>query len=591
VKYCRSCGAGTVDAALYGAARMLKDGGADRFSVPRMLGEFEPDQIENFTRMYQEHAAVAAHHVGQVRFLENYLYLKHWSAALEEELIPQLPWPREQLDRLRAAAKRIPEQTDGLAKARLIADASPFPSTRALAELVRLSFEDWTLLDKASGMIVATDSNLRIEAAIALSHWRVLFGPGLPGDRGEVLKVLRDCPLQEAAAVRLALLGDPDGRPLPAGDFATALATSDVDSLVAAAAQTGDDGKRYAAARMLLQLDVLGPIGAVLMSASVERQIALLKALQKRGQPMPELRETLFEIAAATADRDVRYACLACTAIGLQDAFAVPRIARMAKGDRKVYQLLLQRANLSPDGLDQLGAFLIETGAFQISQFGLSDAAQPGRMPADFVPRHWNAANREARIELCKFAGLQLENYRDPALHKFLVDVAYTGGDVRVQSAAWSALYRWYDSFGYPRHRPLTISDESIATFFGSSREFLLRFARFLEGREILLEILHRDAICGLLKYPDESALEAFAESPKETIALTEALAKVMRDDGIDRILRLDCADFLGFIGWREEFREAVTKLLQSFRGTDLDLQATRALERMEQVAASRCTT
>jgi hypothetical protein len=360
-----------------------------------------------------------------------------------------------------------------------------------------------------------------------------------------------------------------------------------VDALVAGAGDREDAGKRYAAAWALTQLDLLGPVAAVLSSASVERQISLLQALRKRAKPLPELREILFEIAANTPDEDVRYLCHACNALGLEGPLETVRIARAAKGDRNVFQLLLQKQTLSADALDHLGAFLIETGAFQMSQFGLSDASQEGRLPADFVPRHWHAADPAMRIELCKFASLQLENYRHGALHKFLVDVAYTGDDVRVQSAAWSALYRWYDSFGYPRHRPLTISAESMATFFGSPREFLLRFARFLDGREILLETLHRDTFGQLLRYPDESALDAFIEAPKETLALMETVAKTMRDDGIDRILRLDCADFLGFIGWREEFREPVTRLLLSFRGTDLDLQSTRALERMAQIAST----
>ncbi len=97
VKFCRTCGAATVDANVYGAARMLKDAGCDRFTVPRQLAELEPDQIENFTRIYQEHAAVAAHHVEQVEFLEQFLQQKHWSAALDDSLAPELPWPLEQL--------------------------------------------------------------------------------------------------------------------------------------------------------------------------------------------------------------------------------------------------------------------------------------------------------------------------------------------------------------------------------------------------------------------------------------------------------------------------------------------------------------
>jgi hypothetical protein len=55
-KFCRSCGAAVVEERLYGAARMLKDAGTDRFTIPKQLKEFDPDQIENFSRIYQRHA-------------------------------------------------------------------------------------------------------------------------------------------------------------------------------------------------------------------------------------------------------------------------------------------------------------------------------------------------------------------------------------------------------------------------------------------------------------------------------------------------------------------------------------------------------
>jgi len=45
------------------------------------------------------------------------------------------------------------------------------------------------------------------------------------------------------------------------------------------------------------------------------------------------------------------------------------------------------------------------------------------------------------------------------------------------------------------------------------------------------------------LRYPDESALPAFATAPKETLALADALAGVMRDDAIDGILRQAATD------------------------------------------------
>src|SRR5882672_232260 len=81
-KFCRSCGAETVEEIHYGAARMLKDAGTDRFTVPRMLREMDPDQRENFTRIYQRHAVAVARHVDEIRFLERFLFHKVFSGAL-----------------------------------------------------------------------------------------------------------------------------------------------------------------------------------------------------------------------------------------------------------------------------------------------------------------------------------------------------------------------------------------------------------------------------------------------------------------------------------------------------------------------------
>jgi hypothetical protein len=213
--------------------------------------------------------------------------------------------------------------------------------------------------------------------------------------------------------------------------------------------------------------------------------------------------------------------------------------------------------------------------------FGIDDLAKEGRMPPDFVARHWRDVNSQVRVELCKFAEAQLAAYGDESLHRFLVEVAFTPGDVNVQSQAWSGLYRWYNSFGYPRHRPLNVSGESIIKFFGTPKLFLMRFAQFLDAREILRESLHRDEIAQFLSYPDWSALEGIAAAPREAVALAEAVARVMLDTSIDFTLRLACTDFLGYLGSADGMGKKCAKLLASFLRTDLDLQVKRALERM----------
>ena len=80
--YCRNCGAEVVEESLYGAARMLKDAGVDRFTIPKQLATLDPEQIANFTRIYQRHALVVARHVEQLTFVQRLLPQHHRAAQL-----------------------------------------------------------------------------------------------------------------------------------------------------------------------------------------------------------------------------------------------------------------------------------------------------------------------------------------------------------------------------------------------------------------------------------------------------------------------------------------------------------------------------
>src|SRR5258706_1562852 len=138
-KFCRSCGAAGVEERLYGAARMLKDAGTDRFTIPKQLKDFDPDQIENFSRIYQRHAVAVARHVDELRFVERFLRQNHWSAALEDQLVPQLPWPEDMLARMSTPTAA---PGDELATLRAIQETSPFEATGSLSRLARLRFGD-----------------------------------------------------------------------------------------------------------------------------------------------------------------------------------------------------------------------------------------------------------------------------------------------------------------------------------------------------------------------------------------------------------------------------------------------------------------
>lgn len=575
-QYCRSCGAEQVDPHLYPAARMLKDAGVDRFSLAHRLRELDPRQVATLTSIYQEHAGLVANLVDQLRFVEQHLHQRIWSERLNEKLTAELPWGNERRDEVREVLRFVPPALEGADRLSAIQKHAPDPLTRSLAAVALLGLDDWEMIDACVGLLYSGDQPAQWEAALALSHWRLLYGPGLVKGRREVIAALQTCPLREQAAVRLACLGVANGTPLPPEDFGAALVLGDIDRL-AQAAKDGDPLERFAAAQRLIDCGAAELAQQAIRESVPQHQVALLKLIGRAKKPVPELRPLLFDIAETTADRDVRhYACdLLCLGCPPED---VGRLARAAQGEMTIHQSILQRAGLPPESLREFGEFLADRGLFKADQYGMRDVAKQDRMPAGFVQKAWPAASSKVRVQLLRFAELQLESYGDEDLHRFLVDVAFTPGDPGVQSEAWTVLYRWYDSFGFPRRRPVAISPEAMERFFGSAEEFLRRLDRFFHDGALFTDSLQRDHITQLLSYPDARALPLLAAVPREALTLARTFAEVMRQSETDFSIRLACADGLGFLGQVPKIRAEVIALLESFRVTDMALQSERAL-------------
>jgi hypothetical protein len=278
-KYCRSCGAETAEERLYGPARMIKDAGTDRFTVPKMLRELDPDQVENFSRIYQRHAAAVARHVDDVRFLERFFFQKTFSAALEEELVPQLPWNEATLAAL-SGPPRPP--AEDLPAVQSIADESPFGSTRQLATIARVRLDDWKALESAHSLVRSGDPAVRVEAALAVSGWRVRAGWGRFRREDDLVAELKRSPFKLPAAARLALIGIEDAdlvrEALASSDpetaFTAALALGDLDRLQAAL--KGDRLEQIAAGQKLIELGVIKVVEEPIRKSPVEVQQELV---------------------------------------------------------------------------------------------------------------------------------------------------------------------------------------------------------------------------------------------------------------------------------------------------------------------------
>ncbi len=599
-KYCRSCGAAVVESRLFGAARMLKDAGVDRFGVPRMLVDLDRQQIENFINIYNRHAAAMTRHVDHMRFLERFLQRKDWSEAVETELIGQLPWQEERLEALslppdpaeRPAAIGM-SRPESLALARYISQNSPVHVVRSLATLVRLLLEDWDAYRDAKSVFGTRDPQLFGEAALALTHWRVVYGPGIQDDRYLFMDALRQCVFRFQADVHLSLIGGKD-YPLPAGAltssdpdiaFAAALVAGDVDRL-SAAEREGDPMKRYAAAYRLIRMGHLGGVGEVILQASPKHQSDLLGLIGSQKNSTAGLRDVLFALLESSGEERVRREASFGLALNHQPGDTL-RIARAARGDRQIYQGLLQRAGMTPEELVALCEFLLERGEFRADQWGMAETAKAGRLPPDFVPHHWMASNEPARIDLCKLAEMQLEQYGDEDLHCFLVNVAFGEETFEVQQQAWTSLFRWYRRTDHGRTPPLAIKAAALCRFFGSVEAFVPILTGFLGDGvpgKIVKHSSNRQDLERFLHYSDADVTRDLRAVPRSVLDLANALDGILRDPECDLMVKLGSIDVLVILAGVGQARPFVIEILKRYHRTDLDLGVTQALERIPPV-------
>ena len=575
-RFCRSCGAETVEATLYGATRMLKDAGTDRFSVPKMLREMDPDQRENFTRIYQRHAATVARHVDDLRFLERFLFHKHWSDALEDEMIPQLPLGEPALKSL-----TLPPLAPGddLQTVKAIHAATPLGPTKALAALARVRLDDWEAVKEASRALHSQE--LCPEAALVLTGWRLhAVGRAFHHDE-HVPGWLEASPHRLEAGVRLGLLGkgDPDllREALDSSDpetaFTAALALGETERLTAALG--GDELQKAAAGKRLAELGHTGPLDQAVTQGSLDVQHEILYSLVRQKRAVPELRPTLFRLVDTMRFEDeasvrkhtffgddrarweirefaLRLLCRACPPA---DAL---RIARAAMGERETFRsLLVDDAELPPESVGEVLAHMVETGKFKHDHYGLSDALKRGAVPAGFAIAQFPGAAPEMHRELVRLAEDQLRIADDEPLHRFLMNVVFGPWPGETRAAAWWALHRGYRHAGeYRGEGPFRLEKEGIDRFFGSIGGFLPRLAAVLRDPPTLKEVGLYEFLANLFSSATAEGAGAIAREEAAAHEVVRAILEAVRGDYwaslVDGMIQ-----FLGRIGthprWRDE--------------------------------------
>jgi hypothetical protein len=579
-KFCRKCGAGLVADELFGAARMLKDAGVDRFSIPPRLAEMDPEQIDTFTSIYQQHAAAMWRHLDDLAIIQKELVQKHWAAKLETELLPQLPWPDDKLEKMRMPHAVTADQMQALQQIR---EHSPFDKTRLLATLALAKLGDSrTYKAVYREAFCSGDGEIELEAAYTLTHWRCFYGsengywmPMLPeGGARQICDVIRNARQTKHRAVRMGLLGmepapkellDDSDRDLA---FMAALARGDSERL-ANDAGSSEALRRYAVASKLIDVGLgMSSVAAILPVAPRDHQYRLLWQLQQSKKGYPELRRALFQILEEHRDGDIRgkAGTVLCQGCPPHEALEV---ARLSGGDSRVVQSLIQTAKLPSETLRQLGQFLVDSDRFSDGQFGMSEAAKKGSMPVDFVPKAFVGASAECRDELLRFAGRQLEEYEDEELHRFVMRVAFGEFGTQAPDEAWSVLHRWYRRSDAAARGPISFSLEFGERFFGSFPAFLRAFIRMLDPKNERGSF-GGDYLAELVRYPQEGIMRRLGEFEKEAVELERALTKIVDNTALSISHRGDCLRMLGAMGEHLMFRDRVRALLKRMYNSEL---------------------
>lgn len=470
-KFCRACGAGSIPDEQYGAARMLKQMGASVFEIPKLLTEFEPERVETYQSIYQQQQAVALGYVDDVRWLEQYLYQRHWSAELEDELTAELPWPEERFKQLnRKPGSPVSDQV----RAHTLAENSPLNVIRNLAHLARLRLGDIGAYSEAS-YLLGGDAPLHVEALLHLTNWHSLYFVEERVNHHKLVDALRAHPMKEYAAPRLAWhAGDKIETPPtddPDTEFIRAIAESQLPVLEAALA-SADEYKRFVAACALVQAKQARNIGPVLRAAKPTEQFELLQAILRNKTAIPELNEVLLEIAETTDNARVSRSAAAALCLG--QTFDALRLLQIDPTNADIIHAFLNGKH-DPEVFAVGARFLARHGRFCVSEFGWNNAAKEDRLPDDFVESIFGEVSRDVQVELIKLAEKQYPergDYRNN-IARFVVRTAFATDDELVRDAAWWALIRNPLHNEFMKFTPFPLRVENIEWAWESMAEFL----------------------------------------------------------------------------------------------------------------------
>lgn len=478
----------------------MKFYGADMFSIPRMLREMDPARVDTFRAVYGRHQAVAMRHVDELHSLEAELFDQHWSADLEEQLIPQLPWPDEQLN--------------AYAKADASGRNSPFPVTRALADLVALRRGDFALLNACTGL-VSSDA-LGLEAALQLANWRVAGNTYLESARYAVIDRLRAVPEQpQPAIVRLSrvYLGDREATvpedAITSADpeirFFAALLARD-ERILEEALRSSNPLQQDVAALNLIRIGRAALVRELYVDADPARKKRLLDEINITKKAVPELHDVLFEtiLQQGPADR-LSHAAARAICLGTPSHATAMRLAELRDWD--ILHIVALSKLADPETYREIGEMLVREDKVNFSRFAWTTLAGAGRMPHDFVERIFDSApSATAQKELLRFAEKQLDDLpgrpEGTSMERVLINAAFGDYDPTVIAEAWAGMHRINYHRDYGSISPFPFKQENIERFW-PMHEFERRLARLQANEEALKGTFVSDELDRFLRSRD----------------------------------------------------------------------------------------
>ena len=583
-KYCRKCGADVLeDPALFAPARILKDAGTDRFTIPKLLREFDADRIETFRAIYQSQAAIVAAHVSDLAYIQTFLYQNVWADELEDQLTSELPWPEG-----RAPAHIYCADANRLEH---IETHSPIAITKQLVSIAKLRRGHWQSHAAVARQIHDVDARIQDEAALTLSHWRVVTLTGMPREIAlEVERILNKSRFEEQAQARLAFLF-PDQYPLPSTllaskdpdvRFTAALTASNFDMLRAVVTDSSaEELANYAA---FLRLATAGTLDVALVPLLQRLEprhlVSVIEAMARRKKPVQYLAAPLLALMQQTQDDRVRdrIATLLIPEITHETAIA---ISNLAPGDIDFAQILF-RSSMPSETFEEVARRLLDAGTFRSTLYGLDNAAKPGHMPLSFVPTSYlNTTNAELRSELIRFAEKQLESQNDIPLLDFIIRCCFEE-QAGPMETAWSATSRLCLREDHAAVSPFVFEAMAVERIYGSMDRFLGQLTLFLQRTDWHDNVLIFDPLSKFLRYADDNVFPAICESTRRE-QYVDAILNLIYCAELRGFLRTDC--FYPLIGMAvacRKLREKIDAALQLLAaGPDLQSSAQYALDRI----------